>query len=138
MSALYPYPAVQYIPLAFTVLFRHESSSSRPFILIGREIFAQQEALAKNYGAQLPALKENTDLLLLMVGGFEPLEVKYRGFYVIIKAVPRPMVSLITLPRYYFYKETLAFQAKTADGNLLVANSYKLPLLHRRLRRVTY
>ena len=25
MSALYPYPAVQYIPLAFTVLFRHEA-----------------------------------------------------------------------------------------------------------------
>ena len=41
MSALYPYPAVQYIPLAFQVHFRHEGSPSHPFILIGWEIFAQ-------------------------------------------------------------------------------------------------
>ena len=138
MSALYPYPTVQYIPLAFQVLFRQEISTSRPFILIGREIFAQQEALAKNFGAQLPALKENTDQLQLVVGGFEPLEVKYRGFYVTIKAAPSPMISLISLPKGYFYKETLVFQAKTADGNLLVAKSYKLPLLRRRVSRVTY
>lgn len=116
MRALYPYPAVQYIPLNFKVLLQQESKSSRPFILIGREIFTQQEAFGANSGVQLPALKETTDQLLLMVGGFEPLEMKYRGFYITIKAVPRPMIGLISVPRCYFYKETLVFQAKTADG----------------------
>ncbi|NLC53818.1 MAG: hypothetical protein GX770_07625 [Firmicutes bacterium] len=138
MSALYPYPAIQYIPLAFQVIYQQESSPSRPFILIGREIFAHQEALAENFGAQLPVLKENTDQLLLVVGGFEPLEVKYRGFYVTIKVVPSPLVSLISLPRGYFYKETLVFQAKTADGNLLAAKAFNLPLLRRRVSRLTY
>lgn len=137
MSALYPYPAVQYIPLAFQVHFRYASSPSRPFILIGREIFAQQEALAKNFGIELPALKETTEQLQLMVGGFEPLEVKYRGFYVTIKAAPRPLISLISLPKCYFYKDTLLFQAKTADGNLLAAKAYKLPALRRRASRLT-
>ena len=137
MRALYPYPAVQYIPLNFKVLLQQESKSSRPFILIGREIFTQQEAFGANSGVQLPALKETTDQLLLMVGGFEPLEMKYRGFYITIKAVPRPMIRLISVPRCYFYKETLVFQAKTADGKLLAAKTCQLPLPRRRVGRVT-
>ena len=54
MSALYPYPAIQYIPLAFQVIYQQESSPSRPFILIGREIFAHQEALAKTSELSCP------------------------------------------------------------------------------------
>lgn len=138
MSALYPYPAVQYIPLAFRILFRQEDVPTRPFILIGQEISTQQELVADHFGVHLPALKENADQLLLLVGGFEPLEVKYRGFYVTIKARVSPMVSLLSLPTNYFYKESLVFQAKTENGDLLGTKAYKLPSRRRYSPRVTY
>ena len=91
----------------------------------------------ENFGRQLPALRETPEQLPLLVGGFEPLEVKYRGFYVTIKAAPHPLISLLSLPKYYFYKDTLLFQAKTADGNLLAAKAYKLPPVRRRVSRIT-
>ena len=136
MSKLYPYPTVQYIPLPFSVLFRRENLPTFPLILIGPEITAQRNLIAEKFGVQLPTFKENSDQLLLLLGGFEPLEVKYRGYYVTIKATPSPVLNLLTIPKHYFYKETLVFQAKTAYGDLLVAKSYQLPD-RRRLRALS-
>ncbi|NLY91568.1 MAG: hypothetical protein GX081_08190 [Firmicutes bacterium] len=126
MSALYPYPAVQYIPLSFGVIFRRDNLPLHPFILIGPEISIQKEAFEEKIGLQLPDLKETADQLFLLAGGFEPLEIKYRGYYVTIKAALNPTLLLISLPKHYFYKDTLVFQAKKEDGSLLVAKTYQL------------
>ena len=125
MSKLYPYPAVQYIPLAFGVLFQRDNFPSPPLILIGPEIRTQQALIEEKIGARLPTFKENTDQLLLLTGGFEPLEGKYRGYYVTIKATSNPFLTLLSVPKHYFYKETLVFQAKTDDGDLLASRSYQ-------------
>lgn len=130
MSKLYPYPAVQYIPLSVGFLFRQENVPSRPFILIGREIHTQQKMVEERYEVQLPTFKD-TDRLPLVAGGFEPLEVKYRGYYVTIKATLNSVLCLISLPTSYFYKDSLVFQVKNESGDLLVAKTYKLPDHHR-------
>lgn len=139
MSKLYPYPAVQYIPLAFGLIFRQNIEPLHPFILIGPEITAQKDIIEGKFGAQLPNIKETADQLFLLVSGFEPLEIKYRGYYVTIKALPNPSLSLISLPKHYFYKNTLVFQAKMENGALLVSKAYQLPtrLPNRRRPSVT-
>ncbi|HHT47971.1 MAG TPA: hypothetical protein GXZ98_01580 [Firmicutes bacterium] len=124
MSKLYPYPAVQYIPLSFSLIFRQHIPPLHPFILSGADITAQQDIIAGKFGVQLPKFKETADQLFLLVGGFEPLEIKYRGYYVTIKALPHPSLSLLSLPKRYFYKNTLVFQAKKENGDLLVAKAY--------------
>ncbi|HEY8392315.1 MAG TPA: hypothetical protein VIL83_06275 [Capillibacterium sp.] len=127
MGALYPYPAVQYIPLSFGVIFRRDNLSLRPFILTGPEIINQKEALEKKFGLELPTFKETVGQLFLLTGGFEPLEIKYRGYYVTLKATPCPSLLLIVLPTHYFYKDTLVFQAKKEDGGLLATQTCRLP-----------
>ena len=127
MSKLYPYPAVQYIPLTFELLFRQTNLPTHPFILLGPEITAQKELIEEKFGVQLPPCQEKANQLFLLLGGFEPLEIKYRGYYVTIKATLNPILCLISLPKHYFYKNTLVFQAKKEDGGLLVSKTYHLP-----------
>ena len=126
MSKLYPYPTVQYIPLPFGVLVRRENLPSPPMILIGPEISAQKASIEAKMGEQLPTFKENADQLFLLTGGFEPLEVKYRGYYVTIKATRSPVLTLLSVSKHYFYKTSLVFQAKTNAGDLLVSKSYQM------------
>jgi hypothetical protein len=125
MSKLYPYPAVQYIPLAFRVLFRRENYPSPPLLLIGPEISTQNYLVTAKNGVTLPTFIEDADQLFLFTGGLEPLEVKYRGYYVTIKAMRSPVLTWFSVPKRYFYKTNLVFQAKTDDGDLLVSKSYQ-------------
>lgn len=127
MSKLYPYPAVQYIPLVFRVLFRRENFPSPPLFLIGPEIDVQNNLIEEKIGIKLPTFKADADQLLLLTGGFEPLEVKYRGYYVTVKAMRSPVLTWLSVPKHYFYKTSLVFQAKTDDGGLLVSKSYQIP-----------
>ncbi|HBG16778.1 MAG TPA: hypothetical protein DDW93_08365 [Firmicutes bacterium] len=56
----------------------------------------------------------------------EPLEAKYRGYYVTIKVTRRSSIYLISMPKHYFYKDTLVFQAKNENGETLVSKCISL------------
>lgn len=126
MSKVYPYPAVQYIPLSLDILFRKEHLPIGTFFLIDHEILSKKHLLFANWEIQLPDVKLNNNKLLVLAGGIEPIEAKYRGYYVIIKASRRPALYLFSIPKNYFYKDTLVFQAKNENGEILVSKMYQL------------
>lgn len=126
MSKLYPYPTVQYIPLILETHFQQETSPRGVFLLIEREISMRKEQIQEKLGIQLPTLPFNPHRLLLFSGGIEPQEVKYRGYYVTIKAVAKSVLSLVSIPKHYFYKDTLVFQAKNENGEILISKLYQL------------
>lgn len=132
-SPLYPYPPVQYIPLYLEPIFFQEPvarGTREPVLLIGEENIAGQPGLAQKYGCTLPQLPYPAlcrEKLLILTAGFEPLEAKYRGCYVTFKARSRPCLGLYYLPAKYFYRSSLVFQIKNANGEKLLAQSYRLP-----------
>lgn len=126
MSKIYPYPAVQYIPLSLGILFHQDNLPTEAFLLIGREIPTGKELIEEKLGIQLPPFAVSADQLLLFAGGMEPLEAKYRGYYVTIKVTRRSSIYLISMPKHYFYKDTLVFQAKNENGETLVSKCISL------------
>ncbi len=126
MNKVYPYPAVQYIPLSLDILFRKDNLLIGTFFLIGNEILLRKHLILENVGVQLPEVKLNSNKLLVLAGGIEPIEAKYRGYYIIIKANRRSSLYLFSIPKNYFYKDTIVFQAKNETGEILVSKMYQL------------
>ena len=126
MNKLYPYPAVQYIPLTMEILYQHKSPPLGTFLLVEREISLWKEQIQEKFGIQLPTLSFTPHRLILFFGGITPHEVKYRGYYVTIKAVAEPVLYLVSIPKQYFYKDTLVFQAKNENGKILSSKLYHL------------
>jgi len=126
MNKLYPYPAVQYIPLPLEIFFQYQCPFSGPFLLVEKEISLRKEQIQEKFGVQLPALPFVPHSLILFFGGIKPQEIKYRGYYVTIKAEPEPALYLGSIPKHYFYKKTLVFQAKNENGEILCSKLYNL------------
>lgn len=132
-SPLYPYPAVQYIPLHLEPVFFHEPVTGKSLLLIGEENIAGRPRLAQKYGCDLPqpapsrAHARGRDKILILTAGLELLEAKYRGCYVTLKGKHRPCLSLYHLPAKYFYRSALVFQVKNENGEKLLSQLYQLP-----------
>jgi len=125
-SALYPYPTVQYIPLHLELLSRQEPILTKPFLLVGQDIFAHHARLKQEYDWELPAFLPCRDQLSIIAGGVDLLEAKYRGFYVTFKGIYRSCLSLWQIPTKYFYRNRLVFQIKNEDGKKLLSRVYHL------------
>ncbi|NLY89787.1 MAG: hypothetical protein GX085_09270 [Firmicutes bacterium] len=126
-SPLYPYPPVQYIPLYLERVFFHEPVTGKPLLLVGGENIAGRQGLAEKYGCALPQPAPCLEKILILTAGVEPLEARYRGYYVTIKGRYRPCLGLYHLPAKYFYLSSLVFQVKNENGEKLLSQPYRLP-----------
>lgn len=120
-SAIYPYPAVQYIPLSLQVLYHKEPIETEPFILIGAEIADNLDRISHQYALEFPPLTNLAGKLLILAGGLHFHKAKYRGYYVTISGTRRPSISLYQLPAQYFYKDTVVFEVKDEKGQVIAS-----------------
>lgn len=120
-SVIYPYPAVQYIPLSLQVLYHKEPVKTEPFILIGAEIGHNLPRLSQEYTLNLPPLTNHGNKLLILAGGLHFRTAKYRGYYATISGTRHSSISLYQLPTQYFYKDTVVFEVKDEDGRVIVS-----------------
>lgn len=112
---IYPFPAVQYIPLQVTPIYsgnilQTTPKTQQPQLLVGQEIIKWQEILRTEYGLeQIP--ESSIDTLPLIGLNLEIEDAKYRSFYVTMTGRKSPgRYYCYTLPRKYFYKNNLFFE----------------------------
>lgn len=125
-KTIFPYPAVQYIPLRLEIVYKKQPVQTRPFLLIGAEIEARRLQMNKKFNLDLPYITDSGHKLYLLAGGLDLSTARYRGYYVTIKGAKDESISLYRLPAGYFYKETLVFEVKESPGTPLLSKTYHL------------
>jgi len=131
-TTVYPYPAVQYIPLSLQVLYHKEPINTDPFMLIGDEFFANLDKLTYNFALDLPTLTGNNKKMLIFTSGLHLFKAKYRGYYVTITGVKHASISLYQIPAYYFYKDKVVFEVKDEEGKVLQSKTIPIDLKKRK------
>ncbi|NLY74943.1 MAG: hypothetical protein GX075_06535 [Firmicutes bacterium] len=114
-SIIFPFPAVQYIPLpvatlAQGVLDRLNAKTNAPLIIGADDIQKWRFVLERDFGLKLPEVTTRNSFPLLALN-CQVAEVKYRSFYVTMigKALPN-RYHFFEIPRRYFYKHKLFFE----------------------------
>lgn len=114
-STIYPFPAVQYIPLALSTVHSGRlapltSKTQLPQLIIGAEVDKYGPVLARDYNINLPADRPGDSLPLLALN-LQIDDAKYRGYFVTMTGKPRPgFYQFATILRRYFYKKNLFFE----------------------------
>jgi hypothetical protein len=128
--AVFPFPAVQYIPLPLTTLRRTRfgeltPQTSMPRLIVGPEI--------QNWRRVLTTAPTDEDPVGFPPGTFPLLslnlkiaDVKYRGHLVTMLGRADPgFYQLAVIPRQYFYKNILFFELYDNDTSRRLARSAK-------------
>lgn len=114
-AAIFPYPAVQYIPLEVTVIHQGDLDTLRTLtlptqLIIGNDLLKWKEHLAEEYRITLPEEFAKASLPFLALN-LKIGTVKYRGYFITMTGQKIPgYYQLFTLPRRYFYKNNLYFE----------------------------
>lgn len=124
-AVLYPYPAVQYIPLLLTKISEGEWTPppglNRPALLVGQNDPKWRELLRQCYGLTMPPLTLGSGEVLLLVVNMRLCELKYRGNFATGLAAPSPgRHELYRLNQRVFYKDRVIFEIFAEDGTRLV------------------
>jgi hypothetical protein len=118
-STVFPFPAVQYIPLPLSAL-KHDRIATndpkmrQPHLAVGAELQNLQARLANHENPGPVAFP--TGSLPLLALNLQIDTVKYRGHLVTMLGRATPGVyQLTTIPQRYFYKKTLIFELYDQD-----------------------
>lgn len=136
-SKVFPFPAVQYIPMGITTICQGEilgttPKAAIPILVAGNDIKNWEKTLVEDYGITLPTY--------LPDGGFPIIslnmliqEAHYRGFNLTMTGEPTPLqYQYFTVPQRYFYKTKLFFEVYNLTDNALLARySFFMPELNR-------
>lgn len=112
---LYPFPAVQYIPLPVTTIARGPVPEAnpklkRPQLLPGLKSNPSWDAIQPDLSARFANLND-PDCYPIMALNLEIEDIKYRGFYLTMTGRPVPgFYQFCTIPKHYFYKKNLFFE----------------------------
>lgn len=123
-ASLYPYPAVQYIPLLTSVVSKGPWNPplgwDRPSLHLGTNDVGWREMMQRMIGLAMPPMTLASGELLLLALNIRPLELKYRGNFVTVATEPAPgWYQLLRLSQRLFYKEHILFEAYAEDGHKL-------------------
>jgi hypothetical protein len=136
-ATVFPFPAVQYIPLPLTTL-RHNRFEAlnpqmrTPHLQIGPEIENWQQVIAPFPTGEDPVAFPDASLPVLALN-LKIEIVKYRGHLLTMLGRSDPgFYQLASLPRQYFYKDTLFFELYDKATSQLLARSAKYDLVARR------
>lgn len=112
---VYPFPAVQYIPLPVPVIqngpiVKRNLRTDQTQLVIGAAVPKWLETSAAEYGIKT-APKPETGVLPLIALNLEINDIKYRGYYVTMTGREKPgSYQYCAIPRRYFYKDNLFFE----------------------------
>lgn len=128
MTKIYPFPAVQYIPLTITNIQQDVISDLNPrkeraLLVIGDELSKWREVLAGEYGIFLQSLQDSNALPILALN-LHIDDVKYRGFYVTMTGAKKlGFYQYCTIPKNYFYKKNLFFELYDSETEERLAHT---------------
>jgi hypothetical protein len=114
-SLIFPFPAVQYIPLPLTLVHQGwikqtAPGNQLPQLVLEEKLGFWKDSLLHDYGIQVP---ENfaSDAITFLTLNLEVEAVKYRGYFVTLTGKSKPGVYQLNLiPRRFFYKNNLIFE----------------------------
>ena len=123
-ASLYPYPAVQYIPLLTTAVAEGPwippAGLNRPDLIVGRNDADWREGIRRTHGLALPPMTLASGEILLLALNIHLIDLKYRGNFVTVRAGDRPnYYELIGLNPRIFYKDRIIFEVFSQDGTRL-------------------
>lgn len=114
-SIIFPFPAVQYIPLTLNVIRHAPLTGTKvrvnlPQLVIGLEVENYRQILTQDYAIDLPSTFPPDSLPVLALN-LKIDDAKYRGYFITMTGQCSPgNYQLATLPRRYFYKKNLLFE----------------------------
>lgn len=120
---IYPFPAVQYIPLTITNIqcgpIREENPRTRqPQLLVGAELIKWSSILAQDYGIDIN-IANLTSAYPIVALNLEIIDAKYRSFNLTMTGHKKSgYYQVCTIPKQYFYKNNLLlelFDSETAE-----------------------
>lgn len=125
-SIIYPFPAVQYIPLPITTvssgeLLKLNTKVKAPLLIAASELQKWQVQLHQEFGLEIPNVWPKDSFPLLGLNCLVK-EVKYRGFFVTMvgKAITNHY-HFFYIPKRYFYKKKLFFELYDGDSAKRIA-----------------
>jgi hypothetical protein len=128
-SPVFPYPAVQYIPIALKILCRFAAYHERPLLAV--------DHCFTEIRRQIPDLQDVPEDLspcggetLLLGLGLEEADLRYRGYYATMQTKEAKNGFIASIPVKYFYKNPVFFQARDSTGRLLAACRYDVKNKH--------
>lgn len=114
-EAVFPFPAVQYIPLHLTEVCQKKIESANTLsmhvqMIVGKDLEKWQSILWRNYQITLDETFPN-GLLPVLVLNAEVTAARYRSYFVtMLGTLKKGYYHLFTLPQQYFYKKQLYFE----------------------------
>ena len=134
-SAIFPFPAVQYIPMMATDiqngrLQNPNAALPQSQLIVGDDLVKWRFMLKQDYGIELPE-KFTTDSFPVLAINLKVSNAKYRAYFVtMIGRKNYGYYQLFTLPRHYFYKNKLYFDLfDESTGERLAKCSLFMPKL---------
>ncbi len=123
-GTIYPYPAVQYIPLLTATIaegpWDPPPGLNRPGLIVGKNDPGWRAYTRQTYHLALPALTLASGEILLLSLNMRLLDLKYRGNFVTTLADLTPgRYQLIRLNQRVFYKNRIIFEVFAQDGTRL-------------------
>lgn len=125
-ATIFPFPAVQYIPLAITDLVtgripRPGSKNFPPQLLVGTELSEWQRALIAEFGLSFPETFPQGTLPILGIH-LQVQSVKYRGYFLTMLGRVTPgFYQLFTIPTERLYKPKLFVELFDQNNGKLLA-----------------
>jgi len=114
-ETIFPFPAVQYIPLTIDTLEQGDINPSKvnpqfSQLIIGNDILGWRNLSRQKFQIELPERFPDESIAVLVFGATVDA-VKYRGYFVTMTGREKPgYYQLFTMPRRYFYKNNLCFE----------------------------
>ncbi|MCK8824980.1 hypothetical protein [Fuchsiella alkaliacetigena] len=125
---IFPYPAVQYIPINYYNLEINPSQVAlNPQIYVFSEL-ARANQIASRYNMSLASANElQSNELLLMSIGAQVEDIKYRAYRVImVTSQTESLIHTFKIKTDYFYKNRLIFILYQATGAQLATQRFNL------------
>jgi hypothetical protein len=136
-SKVFPFPAVQYIPMGISTVCQgpiHSNSpkATTPILITGMDIKNGANVLAQEYGVTLPEYLPDGGFPILALN-LNIRDARYRGFTMTMTGRFAPgNYHYFTVPQRYFYKSKLFFEVYDQDAVTLLARySFFMPQSNR-------
>lgn len=124
-SLVFPYPAVQYIPIPLKIFSQFPAVPERPSLMVD-DSFARIHSQIIEFAAGEATLNPFDDETLLLGLGIEASDLRYRGYYATMQTSQVNSGFIASIPIRYFYKNPVIFQARDNGGKLLASCQYEL------------
>lgn len=114
-SIIYPFPAVQYIPLPITTISQGSLENlnakvSSPLLIAAKDLRQWQSQLNQQLGLEIPNVWPSDSFPILALNCLVE-EIKYRSFFVtMVGRAINNHYHFFYIPKRYFYKKKLFFE----------------------------